>query len=104
MSRAKEMLDEALAPHTGDDLSIIERLFDAIGLMRGPYAPFMRFAVGFGALYIVQDYLRPSLSYDNGNPRPWVFDPRQNTSGLTPTYIPWWFYPLGGGALCGLFV
>ena len=49
-------------------------------------------------------YLRPSLSYDNGNPRPWVFDPRQNTSGLTPTYIPWWFYPLGGGALCGLFV
>jgi hypothetical protein len=88
-----------------DGLNFVEKGFDYIGLMRGPYAPVKRAAlcalIGTGLVC----YFQPSSMFIDGVPRPWsaiTRNPKQ--SAIPPTSFPWFAIPAGAALLAGVFV
>jgi len=80
-----------------------ESLFDSVGLMRSPFSPIGRAAVGFGAGWVVMKAISPQWAYDeNGQPRPWRYG--KDGSDSDAVTFPWWSVPLGGAVLCGVFI
>lgn len=62
--------------------------------------PFGRAVFGVSAGFLFQYFFRPSLSYlPDGTERPLWFEDEN-----VGTYVPWFAWPIGFGALFGLFI
>jgi len=87
-------------------LGAVEDIFDAFGLMRGPFAPALRAGVGFGVVWLVMAAIRPSFAYDeSGQARPWKFGSQASPDGDdNSTLVPWWMLPLGGAFVSSVLV
>jgi len=86
-----------------------EQIFDAIGLGKGTFAPYGRFAVGFLATAGLQKLAGQAgyagWAYEQGRARPWARAPGllDDESG-TPTEFPWFLLPGAVGTACGIFI
>jgi len=80
--------------------NVIERFFDAIGLMRGSMAPFLRVGFGFTVSAALLWYFKPAFAFAGNAPRPW-----RGASGATgATWAAWWLVAAAAGLSLGLFV
>lgn len=74
-----------------DIINRFEQWFDAMGLMTGWLSPFLRGAVAFGAVSLIEfaawKWL-PTLFDEAGNPRPWAYFTDEKGSTLVPWYLP----------------
>ena len=80
----------------------IEMFFDALGLMRGTFAPMKRFVFGGGLALIIMMAYKPSYAFSRGAIRPHVW-----TAGDSPvpsTWIPLWVPPLITGLAFALLI
>lgn len=86
-------------------MDTIESYFDAVGLMRGPYAPSKRavFLALVGAAAVT--YIQPKTMFLNGNPRPWAtITKNPEESNIPPTNFPWFFVPIIGAFVGGVLI
>lgn len=96
MSAIKDILDKASTDPMSTPMNAAEHFFDALGLMRGDFAPVGRAAVGFGIGAAVIWAARPSFAFGpDGSALPW---------GKGGTSLPWYTLPAAFGIFCGLFV
>lgn len=73
-----------------------EQFFDAIGLMRGEYAPVGRAAVSFALVSALVWAVRPSLMFtSDGSPKPY---------GAKGTSFPWYVLPTVAAVVGGVFI
>lgn len=104
-SGQNEMLKEIFSRKPGNDLSSVERVFDAMGMGSGPYAPAMRMGFGAAVGYVLVEAVKPDFAYTpDGQARPWSLtqDGVDNPEVATP--VPWWSVPAATGIICGMFV
>lgn len=93
------------APPTGMVTSVydrIEMLFDALGLMRGTFAPMKRFVFGGGIALIIMMAYQPKYAFSRGQIRPHVW--MAGDSPVPSTWIPFWVPPLLTGLFLALFI
>lgn len=92
------LLDKLAAAPT-DSMGLHERFLDGLGMMRGPYAPFLRVGFGFGLVSLVLWAVRSRYFFDGaGRPLPWSSD------GSRGTRFPWWAAASAGGLFMGIFI
>lgn len=71
-----------------------EKFYDSIGLMRAPWSPVGRMAVGFGLGSAVMWAARPSFAFaEDGRPL-----------DMEDATVPWWVLPAVLGVYSGVFV
>lgn len=96
MSAVQDILSKAATNPATTPMNAAESFFDAIGLMRGDFAPVGRAVVGFGIGSAVIWAVRPSFAFSSdGHALPW---------GKGGTSLPWYTLPAALGIFCGLFV
>jgi hypothetical protein len=86
-------------------VDLVEQGFDAIGMMRGSYAPFKRAVTTMGAAALVVHFIQPKLFFVNGQARPWaLLTKNPEASVIPPTNFPWYSIPIGLGLIAGVFI
>jgi hypothetical protein len=96
-SAIDEILTSATQNADNNPVTAPEKLFDAIGLMRGKYAPVGRAAVSFAAVSFVIWAVRPGfMFYEDGSPKP--------MGGPEGTSVPWWMLPAAAALVGGVFI
>jgi len=97
----ERFFEQISAPPPGTQAeNIVEKFFDAIGLMRGPMAPYLRVVFGFVVVTALEWYFKPSYAFAGKDPRPW-----RGASGATnATWASWWAVAAAVGLSFGLFV
>lgn len=74
--------------------SAAEKFYDSIGLMRAPWSPLGRMAVGFGIGSAAMWALRPSFAFaEDGRPL-----------DMEDATVPWWVLPAVLSVYSGVFV
>jgi hypothetical protein len=81
----------------------VERFFDGMGLMTGPNAIPKRMIVGALAGAFLVTYLKPSLMFEAGQPKPWSITATQ-TNEMSTTPVPWFFAPIAGAIVGGVLI
>ncbi len=93
------------ASQKADDLNPAEKIFDAVGLGRGTYAPAGRMIVGGAAGWAVMELVKPDFAYTaDGSARPWSFSQGGADNPELATAVPWWVGPAAGAFICGTFI
>jgi hypothetical protein len=100
-----DIVDKAFASNGslrgGSDITGVEGFFDAIGMMRGEYAPFLRFGFGFVFPSALLWLVRPGFAFaSNGRPLPWSAVSQHPGA----TALPWWTFGILGAVVCSVFV
>jgi len=81
----------------------IENFFDSIGMMKGEYAPFMRFVLVGSVAGMAMVALKPGMFFKtDGSPRPWKY--LNPTLGDESSMVPWWIVPVGAGLMASTFI
>lgn len=103
---AHEMIDGIFREAKGGGaLSGPERVFDALGMGSGPYAPALRMATGAAAGGLVAYAIKPDWAFTaSGEPRPWSFTQEGADNPAEATSVPWWVMPAAGAFVCGMIV
>lgn len=70
--------------------------------MLGLDSPITRTIFGATSGFILQLLIKPSISYDGENPK--TFTLFANNDDKQTTYFPWYFFPILGGLLLGVFL
>lgn len=82
----------------------IEAGLDKVGLMRGKYAPSLRFITGAGLTAAALWITEPSFMFStDGTPKQWALTAGSN-SKVETTALPWWLASLAGGFLFGFLI
>lgn len=96
MSAIDSLLSKASVNPATSALTVPERFFDSLGLMRGEYAPLGRAALSFGIASAVVWAVRPSLMFNaDGSPKPY---------GSKGTSFPWYVIPTAAAVIGGVFI
>lgn len=96
MSAIDNILKSAAQNPATTPMNAPEHFFDAIGLMRGEYAPVGRAAVSFGLVSALVWAVRPSLMFtSDGSPKPY---------GAKGTSFPWYVLPTVAAVIGGVFI
>lgn len=96
MSAIDSILKTAANDPTTTAMNAPEHFFDALGLMRGEYAPVGRAALSFGIASAVVWAIRPSLMFNaDGSPKPY---------GSKGTSFPWYIIPTAAAVVGGVFI
>ena len=79
-----------------------EGFFNSLGIMTGSMAPVGRGAVGFGAVWLVEEAIKPAVMYRaDGTKRPWSIT-ATNDPDSTP--LPWFMLPTVGAIVASVFI
>ncbi len=96
MSAIDTILKSAANDPATTAINAPEQFFDALGLMRGEYAPVGRAALSFGLASALVWAVRPSLMFNaDGTPKPY---------GAKGTSFPWYVLPAVAAVIGGVFI
>lgn len=84
-------------------VSGLERFFDGMGLMTGNGAIPKRMIIGAMIGGFLVTYFKPKISFEAGQPRPWVLF-SDGSLGPEPTVAPWWMAPATGAIVGGILI
>lgn len=100
MADFTSFLDKLAQQQENGGLFYWEKPLDALGLMRGSFAPFKRVGFGFILASTILWAVRPAFAFsEDGKPLPWS----KTTRGGGASY-PWWMIALGVGFAFGVFI
>jgi len=81
----------------------LEDGLDKVGLMRGKYAPGLRFLTGASLTAATLWVIQPSWAFDaSGNPKSWAVTATGDKTQTT--LLPWWLVSIGGGFALGFLI